>query len=219
MKILLGVSGSVAAIKTLDLIKSLEKIGQVRAVYSDRGDFFARRGVSIEGDKTTLSFRDEDEWGWSEMRDRILHIDLKDWADILVIAPLSANTLAKIHGGLCDNLLTSIYRAWPMGKPIVLAPAMNTDMWNHPLTSMQLDEMSRRHFKSIKVQKIDRCKVDYDVKPWMEVDHDIIGGAYVLQPWLRVVQPIEKNLACGVHGMGAMAHFDSIVEAVKVYNE
>jgi len=218
MNILLCVSGSVAAIKTWELIKALEEIGQVRTVFSERGEFFARRSIPENGGRLGVLLRDEDEWKWNALGDRILHIDLKDWADVLVIAPLSANTLAKVYGGFCDNLLTSIYRAWPMGKPVVLAPAMNTDMWEHPLTRNQLDEMSRRHFKSVKVQRIDICKVDYDVKSWMNVDYDIIGNAYVHQPWLHIVNPVEKNLACGVHGMGAMASVESIVEAVNIYN-
>lgn len=74
------------------------------------------------------------------MSDSVLHIDLRNWADICVLAPLSAHTLSKVANGLCDDLLTCILRAWDFrnGKPIVLAPAMNTAMWVHPLTNMQL---------------------------------------------------------------------------------
>jgi phosphopantothenoylcysteine decarboxylase len=65
---------------------------------------------------------------------------LRRWADVLLIAPLSANSLAKLAGGLCDNLLTCVARAWDFagGKPLVVAPAMNTAMWEHPLTTRQL---------------------------------------------------------------------------------
>lgn len=56
----------------------------------------------------------------------------------MVIAPLSAHTLAKIAHGLCDDLLSSVMRAWDFRKPVVLAPAMNTNMWDHPLTETQL---------------------------------------------------------------------------------
>jgi hypothetical protein len=59
---------------------------------------------------------------------------LRRWADVLLIAPLSANTMAKLCAGLCDNLLTCVARAWEVGrKPVVVAPAMNTAMWEHPL--------------------------------------------------------------------------------------
>ncbi|RYY36761.1 hypothetical protein EON62_01540 [archaeon] len=58
----------------------------------------------------------------------------------MVIAPLSANTLAKVAAGLCDNLLTCVLRAWDFdgGKPILVAPAMNTHMWTHPFTAKHL---------------------------------------------------------------------------------
>ena len=84
----------------------------------------------------------EEEWNdYKSLSDSVLHIELRSWADICVIAPLSAHTLSKIANGLCDDLLTCILRAWDFrnGKPVVLAPAMNTAMWEHPLTTMQLN--------------------------------------------------------------------------------
>jgi len=71
----------------------------------------------------------------------VLHIDLRKWADICLVAPLSANTLAKLANGLADNLLTSTLRAWDFTKPICVAPAMNTYMWDHPVTRPQLDTL------------------------------------------------------------------------------
>lgn len=63
-------------------------------------------------------------------------------ADLLVVAPMSANLLAKVSGGMCDSLLTSVIRAWDtdpaVGKRIMVAPSMNTSMWTHPLTARQL---------------------------------------------------------------------------------
>ena len=61
--------------------------------------------------------------------------ELLDWAHILVMAPLSANTLAKLALGLCDNLVTRVARGWDMSQPLILAPAMNTRMWKHPATA------------------------------------------------------------------------------------
>lgn len=85
-------------------------------------------------------FCDSDEWTtWKTRGDPIIHIDLVKWADILVIAPLDANTLAKLSNGLCDNLLTSIVRAWDLSKPLFFCPAMNTRMYEHPLTSKQIE--------------------------------------------------------------------------------
>ncbi|CAB4317634.1 unnamed protein product [Prunus armeniaca] len=60
------------------------------------------------------------------MGDSVLHIELRCWADIMVIASLSANTLSKIAKGLCDNLLTCVVHAWDYSKPFFVAPAMNT---------------------------------------------------------------------------------------------
>ena len=64
--------------------------------------------------------------------DPVRHIEFRHWADLLVVAPLDANTLAKFAIGLCDNFLTCLFRAWDFAKPVILAPAMNTLMWDHP---------------------------------------------------------------------------------------
>ena len=69
----------------------------------------------------------------------IRHIGLTDEADILVIAPASANTISKIASGICDNLLTSLVCAF--NKPIVFAPAMNTNMWNNPFVQKNINKL------------------------------------------------------------------------------
>ena len=84
------------------------------------------------------------------MRGAIFHpsITPAQWADVLVIAPLSANTLAKLAIGLCDTLLTCVFRAWDKGrrdKPIVVAPAMNTKMWEDPVTALHLGALRERY--------------------------------------------------------------------------
>ena len=79
------------------------------------------------------------EWeSWKGRGDPVLHIELRRWADILLIAPLSANSLAKIASGLCDNLLTCVIRAWDVNKPLFFCPAMNTLMYEHPMTAKQI---------------------------------------------------------------------------------
>ena len=132
----------------------------------------------------------QDEWkGWNKMSDPVLHIQLRDWADIAIIAPLSAHTLAKISNGLCDDTLSCVLRAWSFGhtpsrrgKPLVLAPAMNTGMWDHPLTQLQLEQIQR--FWNSECQG--ECLI-------------------------KVVQPQVKTLACGEVGNGAMASVTDIV--------
>jgi phosphopantothenoylcysteine synthetase/decarboxylase len=134
----------------------------------------------------------EDEWAdWKQLGDSILHIDLRDWADLLVIAPLSAHTLAKLANGLCDDTLSCVVRAWDFGhhatragKPMVLAPAMNTAMWEHPLTEKQLDTFA------------DFWNPKYDT------------GVYVVAPQV-------KQLACGEVGDGALAPVENVISQVK----
>lgn len=71
----------------------------------------------------------------------MLHIELRKWADVFVIAPLDANTMAKMASGLCDNLLTCVVRAWDSKRPLIYCPAMNTFMWDHPLTSSHISAL------------------------------------------------------------------------------
>jgi len=69
------------------------------------------------------------------------HIALAKWADIYVVAPLSLNTLSKIAHGICDNLLLTSIFALPCSVPLILAPAMNTEMWEHPVTRRNLTQL------------------------------------------------------------------------------
>jgi phosphopantothenoylcysteine decarboxylase len=136
----------------------------------------------------------EDEWRqWQRLGDPVMHIDLRDWADVMVLAPLSAHTLAKITHGLCDDVLTSVVRAWDWGhglqrpgKPLVVAPAMNTAMWEHPLTSQQLTTLQSF---------------------WNVQREGYIG--------VEIVAPQVKTLACGEVGNGALADVKEIVDRVS----
>ncbi|KNC79766.1 hypothetical protein, variant, partial [Sphaeroforma arctica JP610] len=86
---------------------------------------------------------------WNKMADPVLHIELRRWADIAIIAPLDANTMAKLANGICDNLVTCTLRAWDVHKPVLVAPAMNTHMWTHPITSVHLDVLRSLHYHII----------------------------------------------------------------------
>ncbi|RLN06055.1 hypothetical protein BBJ28_00008016 [Nothophytophthora sp. Chile5] len=110
-----------------------------------------RRGVATEDDASHIPvIRDEDEWAaWNVVGDRVLHIELKDWADVMLLAPMSANTLGKLANGLADNLLTCVARAWITSKPFIFAPAMNTDMWDHPVTAKQLSVLGEFGYKMV----------------------------------------------------------------------
>ncbi|KAG5520044.1 hypothetical protein PMAC_001120 [Pneumocystis sp. 'macacae'] len=135
--ILVGVTGSVAATKLLELVTGLQTLGEVQVVYTSAAKrFFCSTKLSQSG---VSLWTDGDEWDlWQELSSPILHIKLRRWADIFILAPLTANTLAKMANGLCDNLLTSILRAWDPSRPILAAPAMNTYMWHHPLTQRHI---------------------------------------------------------------------------------
>ncbi|CAO2161440.1 unnamed protein product [Urochloa humidicola] len=136
-RVLLAASGSVAAIKFEGLCRSVAEWADVRAVATASALHFIDR-ASFPSAAIPLH-TDDHEWArWGRVGDEVLHIELRRWADALVIAPLSANTLAKVAGGLCDNLLTCVVRAWDYGKPVYVAPAMNTFMWDNPFTARHL---------------------------------------------------------------------------------
>ncbi|HMO35561.1 MAG TPA: flavoprotein [Gemmatales bacterium] len=199
--ILLGITGSVAAIKTRELLQALLDDGHlVKVVATNPALYFLDRNSLPAG---TL-FTDADEWPqgnavWNR-NDPVLHIELRRWAEILLIAPLDANTLAKLAVGLCDNCLTCVYRAWNPQRPILLAPAMNTFMWEHPLTSQHLRRVARQF--GLRAGK--RISAD-----------DLVVKINRQQSQrLRFVGPISKQLACGDIGQGAMAEIPAIVHVV-----
>jgi 3-polyprenyl-4-hydroxybenzoate decarboxylase len=154
MNILLGVTGSVAATLTRKMVAALQELGEVRVVLTKAGEYF----LSPDHDSQYLMaaeigapvFRDKDEWEgpngkiWQKNGDPVVHIGLRKWAGVLVVAPLSDNTLTKMSVGLCDNLLTCVYRAWDNTRPVVVAPAMNTLMWENDLTQEHIGRLKTR---------------------------------------------------------------------------
>ena len=160
MNIILGVTGSVATIKASNIISEIKsRIGncQIILIPTKNAIHFLPKDLSeLKADKF---YRDQDEWdSWQGRGDPVLHIDLRKWADVLVIAPLSANSLAKLTHGLADNLLTCIARAWDFSKPCLIAPAMNTYMWNHPVTSVQIEQLKKWGYTEIPcIEKVLMC--------------------------------------------------------------
>ncbi|KAK7263564.1 hypothetical protein RJT34_31156 [Clitoria ternatea] len=131
-KILLAACGCVAAVKLELLCHCLLQWAEVRAVVTQSASHFIHR---LEISKDVTIFYDEHEWcSWNRTGNTMLQFELPNWADVMVIAPLSANTLAKIAGGICDNLVTCMVRTWDCSKPTFVAPSMNTSMWKNPLT-------------------------------------------------------------------------------------
>jgi phosphopantothenoylcysteine decarboxylase len=146
-KIILGVTGSVAAIKTRLLAEKLQQFGEVRIVITNPAEYFIQAELKALQQRNIPIFRDQDEWpaldGHYPVGEPILHIEMRRWADCMVVAPLDANTLAKMAYGMCDNLLTSIIRAWDWNKPLFLCPAMNTMMWENAPTAKQVRLLTR----------------------------------------------------------------------------
>lgn len=228
-RILLGVTGSVAAVKGPELACKLAREGHDVCVLLTRGgenfwtkageydpqsweefnSFLGSEGVGVHVDEKVLAasatssattprgeitvHTADDEWkGWNRLGDPVLHIDLRDWADMAIVAPLSAHTLAKFATGLSDDTLSCCIRAWDFGhgkrpgKPLILAPAMNTAMWEHPLTQSQLDR----------------------VKSFWNLNRESDNG-------IVIVEPQSKKLACGEIGTGALASVSDILTATN----
>ncbi len=155
MKVILGVTGSVAAKLTPRMVEALSDAGHEVQVVATESSMYFWKEEGLSGVKV---WRDKDEWSGDLYKNDqdIPHISLRGWADAIVIAPISANTLAKIANGMCDNLLTSLMRAWDFNKPVFLAPAMNTHMWEHPITSEQLSKLQNWYKKFVIVEPVSK---------------------------------------------------------------
>ena len=197
--VILGMTGSVASIKAGELIMRLAylagpRITSLKVVATKAAKhFFNWEEVKKDLSSPNIGFHsDEEEWrDWKKVGDPVLHIELRRWADILVIAPCSANTLAKLANGLCDDLLSCIVRAWDFKDPnkrLIIAPAMNTMMWESPFT--------QKHLKTLV---------------------ELGGGTIDDQKRVQIIGPVEKTLACGDVGNGAMASPEDIVRLVADY--
>jgi len=134
-KILLGISGSIAAYKSAVLVRLLVKAGaDVKVVMTSAAkDFVTPVTLSTLSKNPVLVDLSENN-SWAN------HVMLGRWADIMLIAPLSCNTLAKMANGLCDNLLMAVYLSATC--PVVVAPAMDEDMWHHSTTKNNLDKIA-----------------------------------------------------------------------------
>jgi phosphopantothenoylcysteine decarboxylase/phosphopantothenate--cysteine ligase len=145
-KILLGITGSIAAYKSIYLVRLLVKAGaEVKVIMTPSAkDFVSSLTLSTLSRQPVLIDM-FDEQSWSN------HVMLGRWADILVIAPLSCNTLAKMANGQCDNLLLAVYLSAVC--PVIVAPAMDEDMWKHPSTKENLKKIEAFGNKIIPVEK------------------------------------------------------------------
>ena len=133
-KILIGVTGSIAAYKVAILIRLFTKAGaDVRIIMTPSSrDFISPLTLStLSKNPVLIDLSNNDSWA--------NHVMLGRWADIMIIAPLSCNTLAKMAAGICDNLLMAVYLSATC--KVAVAPAMDEDMWLHPATKFNLQKI------------------------------------------------------------------------------
>ncbi len=131
-KILLCVTGSIAAYKSVVLLRLLIKSGaEVKVIMTPQAaDFVSPLTFStLSKNKVLIDLFDEDTW--------VNHVLLGRWADVMLVAPASCNTIAKMATGLCDNLLLAVYLSSVC--PVVIAPAMDEDMWHNPATQKNIE--------------------------------------------------------------------------------
>jgi phosphopantothenoylcysteine decarboxylase/phosphopantothenate--cysteine ligase len=144
MKVTVGVSGGVAAYKAAELVRALQRQAlDVHVVMTEAAQQFVQplTFTSLTGHKviTSLWASDSDE---SNLDSAIEHIDAAQTTDALVVAPATANILAKFAQGIADDFLTTMYLATT--APVIVAPAMNVNMWNHPATQANLALLEER---------------------------------------------------------------------------
>src|SRR5215467_5513008 len=145
-KILIGITGSIAAYKTIYLVRLLIKAGaEVKVVITPSAkDFVSTLTLStLSKNPVLVDLFDEESWS--------NHVMLGRWADVMIMAPLSCNTLAKMAHGLCDNLLLAVYLSATC--PVAVAPAMDEDMWHHASTKENLKKIESFGNKIIPVGK------------------------------------------------------------------
>jgi phosphopantothenoylcysteine decarboxylase/phosphopantothenate--cysteine ligase len=177
MRITLGVTGGVAAYKAAELVRLLQQDGFTVQVVMTRG---AREFVTpltfaaLSGQKVITDLFEKSSAGEANVESAIEHIAVAQRTDLLLVAPATADILAKFARGIADDFLTTLYLATT--APVVVAPAMNVNMWNHVATQENVEKLRARGVK--------------------------------------VVNPDEGYLACGMTGAGRLAGQKEIVAAV-----
>lgn len=144
-KILLAITGSIAAYKAILLVRLFVKAGaEVKVVMTGAASNFVSPLVlsTLSNNKVLTGLFEEDTWA--------NHVMLGRWADVMLIAPLSCNTLAKMANGQCDNLLLAVYLSATC--PVVVSPAMDEDMWYHPSTKRNIETLTQYGNKIIPVE-------------------------------------------------------------------
>ena len=161
MRVLLGVTGCIAAYKACEIVRRLQDDGhEVQVILTESATrFVTPLSFSVlSGRPAATSLWDGDA--------QIDHIRLARWPDVVLLAPLTANTMGRLAHGMADNLLTTVVLATEARVPLVLAPAMNTAMWENPWVKANLDRL----------MSVDRCHLVKPVAKTLACGEDGVGA-------------------------------------------
>ena len=150
MRVTVGVSGGIAAYKAAELVRALQRRGvEVHVVMTDAATRFIQplTFAALTGHKVITGLWSDADSIESTYDSSIEHIGEAQWTEALVVAPATANTLAKFAHGIADDFLTTMYLATP--APVIVAPAMNVNMWLHPAVQSNLDILRERGVRVI----------------------------------------------------------------------
>lgn len=145
-KIILCVTGSIAAYKSVFLLRLLKKAGaEVKVIMTEAAtEFVAPLTFStLSGERAMVHFFENENWE--------NHVMLGRWADIILIAPASADFISRMAGGICDNLVLAVYLS--AACPVMIAPAMDVEMWHHPIIQENLGKLGSRGVSVLNVEK------------------------------------------------------------------
>jgi phosphopantothenoylcysteine decarboxylase / phosphopantothenate---cysteine ligase len=145
-KIILGVTGSIAAYKSASLIRLLVKNNaEVHVIQTQSASaFISALTLSTLSKNPVVTEMFDDAGSWNN------HVEMGLWADLFIVAPATANTLAKMANGICDNMLLATYLSAKC--PVCVAPAMDFDMWKHPSTQRNISLLQQDGVKIIPVE-------------------------------------------------------------------
>jgi len=150
MRVSVGVSGGIAAYKAAELVRELQRQAvEVHVVMTEAATKFVQplTFAALSGHKVITSLWDEGSTAEGSYDSSIEHIGEAQWTEALVVAPATANILAKFAHGISDDFLTTMYLA--TNAPVLVAPAMNVNMWEHPATKANLETLRQRGVRVI----------------------------------------------------------------------
>jgi len=150
MRVTVGVSGGIAAYKAAELVRALQRRGvEVHVVMTEAATRFVQplTFAALTGHKVISNLWDDAAGNEATYESSIEHIGEAQWTEALVVAPATANILAKFAHGIADDFLTTMYLATP--SPVLVAPAMNVNMWQHPAVRTNLETLRQRGVRVI----------------------------------------------------------------------